>query len=103
MNFLLSDSFLRYKEGFCKFKKKYSYLRSLRFFENKNFAARATRGRSAKLADLWNVHCTVTPKNIPDQQKRVHSFLKIAKSTQIDRYSRYNIFINDPTSSHEHF
>ena len=38
------------------FTKKYSYLRPLRFFENGNFAARATRRLAAEIADFLELN-----------------------------------------------
>ena len=68
-----------YKEEFCKFlPKKYSYLRSLRFFENGNFAACVTRGPEAEIADFLELN---SYKNIPDQLKRVR-FQKSKKSAK---------------------
>ena len=59
------------------FTQKYLQLRPLRFYQNKNFAARATGARGRNLQIFWNW----PPKNIPDQQKRV-AFRKSQKNAK---------------------
>ena len=59
-NFLFSDCSLIEKDGICTFSTNQSFLRSLWFFENENFALRAPQN----LPIIWNW----TPKNVPDRQ-----------------------------------
>ena len=62
-NFLLGDYSLMYKKGFCNF---FSYLRSLRFFENENCAG------CAKICRFFGFNLL----NIYLISRNVHSFLR---------------------------
>ena len=70
----LAISSLMCKEGFCKFSKKCSLLRSLWFF----FKLKLCRTCGLKLPNFWNW----TPKNISDRQKcEIEGFKKSEKNT----------------------